>query len=203
MIERSRDRFLDAAAREFIEKGYESATIRSIAARAGTSLASLTRNWTGKRELYQEVFEHHVGAINRAQHDAFGRWESQPGAPLEDLIEALLSPVLSPRGISSDRVISHLVYSQALASPSPEVRELVMPLVAGVRDEMVRLLATCLPSPDKQRLFLAMTIINGAYVYAQQHSERLAQGIALDRDAIDWPTTASRIARMIADGLRG
>ena len=78
-----------------------------------------------------------------------------------------------------------------------------MPLVSGVRDEMVRLLSKCLPSPDKQRLFLAMTIINGAYVYAQQHGERLAQGIALDRDAIDWPATSSRIAAMIANGLRG
>lgn len=201
--ERSRDRFLDAAAREFIEKGYESATIRSIAARAGTSLASLTRNWTGKRELYQQVFEAHIGIVNRAQHRAFAAWEARPDAPLEELIEALLSPVLAPRGHSDEREISHLVYSQALASPSPEVRELVMPLVSGVRDEMVRLLSKCLPSPDKQRLFLAMTIINGAYVYAQQHGERLAQGIALDRDAIDWPATSSRIAAMIANGLRG
>lgn len=50
-----RNRILSSARREFYEKGYEGAVMRSIAAAAGTSLGNLYRYYKNKQELYAAV----------------------------------------------------------------------------------------------------------------------------------------------------
>jgi len=48
-----RKRILDAALREFDEKGYDSASMRSIAEGAGTSLGNLYRYFENKNDIYR------------------------------------------------------------------------------------------------------------------------------------------------------
>ena len=50
-----RNRILASARREFYEKGYDGAAMRSIAAAAGTSLGNLYRYYKNKQELYAAV----------------------------------------------------------------------------------------------------------------------------------------------------
>jgi AcrR family transcriptional regulator len=69
-----------AAARDlFTERGYHSATVRDITARAGVSTGSLFTSFTGKAGLLQEIVQARLeGLLNHAR-GALGRGESAEG----------------------------------------------------------------------------------------------------------------------------
>lgn len=198
----SKDRFIEAAAREFIDAGYDGCTIRAIAARAGTSIASLSRNWTGKRHLFEDVFGHHFGIINDAQNRNLDAVVSASEAPdMVEILHAFYRPVLSPALPGGGGPASHHVYCKALSDPSDEAREIIRPLVADVRTRMIAFTRQCLPGLSEQELFLAMTVINGTYVYPQIQGARLASVMGLEGSAIDWEAASLSLARMVAGGL--
>ncbi len=200
-IQNSRARFLDAAGAEFVDKGYDRCTIRAIAARAGTSIASLSRNWDGKRFLFQDVFDHHVGVINRAQHAAFDKLQLQDGTTLTDMITAFYEPVLGMRNEHSGTVSSHRIYCQALSDPSSEAKEIIRPLVADVRTRLIGIVRSYLPQLDEASIFLAMNVIHGTYIYPQLHGERLAGIMNIDPTSIDWRDAARTLAQMVTGGI--
>jgi len=197
----SRDRFLVAAAEEFIENGYDRCTIRAIAARAGTSAASFTRNWKDKRQLFAELFELHFEPINRAQHAAFDRLQLRDDTRLEDMIAGFYAPVLAQPANGTNKVESHRLYCQALSDPSSEAKELFRPQVADVRARLIGIVKSYLPHLDDQSLFLAMNVIHGTYLYAQVHGRRLAGIMDVRENAIDWHHAAKTLARMVVAGI--
>ncbi len=200
----SRDRFIEAAALEFIETGYERCTIRAIAARAGTSLASLTRNWSGKRHLFEDVFGLHFAAIEAAQNRNLDLLEQAGNPSLDELLYAFYRPVLAPLSTApgaASATASHRVYCKALSDPSDEAKAIVRPLVAQVRARMIGYARQFLPGSSEQDLFLAMTLVNGAYLYPQVHGTRLAAVLGLDEKSIDWDKAARGLATMVAAGI--
>ncbi|KPL68349.1 hypothetical protein SZ64_09590 [Erythrobacter sp. SG61-1L] len=197
----SKDRFIEAAASEFIEAGYDGCTIRAIAARAGTSIASLSRNWTGKRHLFEDVFGHHFGIINQAQLDNLDAVSQADAPALVDVLFAFYRPVLAPARQDGTAPASHHVYCKALSDPSEEAKEIVRPLVAEVRTRMIGFARQCLPGLAEQELFLAMTVINGTYVYPQIQGARLASVMGLKQADMDWDAAALSLAQMVSGGL--
>lgn len=197
----SRERFLAAAAEEFIAHGYDRCTIRAIAARAGTSAASFSRNWKDKRQLFAELFKIQFEPINMAQHAAFDRLQLREETTLTDMIAGFYRPVLAPLEDRAGNVERHRVYCQALADPSLEARELFRPLVADVRSRLINIVRSFLPHLDDQSLFLAMNVIHGTYLYPQLHGRRLAGNMGMDEAAIDWNGAAERLARMVVNGI--
>ncbi|MCB2065171.1 MAG: TetR family transcriptional regulator [Erythrobacter sp.] len=197
----SKDRFIEAAALEFIEKGYEGCTIRAIAGRAGTSIASLSRNWSGKQHLFEDVFALHFGVINAAQNRNLDLLE-QAGTPaLDELLHAFFRPVLAPLAQGGAGAASHQVYCKALADPSDEAKAIARPLVRHVRARMIGYARQFLPQLSEQELFLAMTVINGTYTYPQVHGARLATVMGIAEADIDWDKAARGLAMMVATGL--
>ena len=198
----SKDRFITAAAEQFVEAGYDGCTIRAIAGRAGTSIASLSRNWTGKRHLFEDVFGLHFTAVNQAQHQLLDA-AAEAGAPeLVDVLYALYRPVLAPLGSDGPLPASHQVYCKALSDPSEEARDIVRPLVADVRQRIIDMTRSLLPRLDEPELFMAMTIINGTYVYPQVHGARLAAVMGLSKADLDWDRGTRTLATMVAGGLQ-
>jgi AcrR family transcriptional regulator len=60
--EETRQRLLEAATEIFAELGYHKASIRAIALKAGTNLASIHYHFRDKAGLYRAVFEDHLRA---------------------------------------------------------------------------------------------------------------------------------------------
>ena len=74
----TRRRILDAAAREFIDKGYEGVTISQVARRARVSKQLVHHHFTGKEQLFAAV---HESRYRPATH-----WDEHVPARLTDLI---------------------------------------------------------------------------------------------------------------------
>lgn len=195
----SKQRFLEAADSQFIAHGYDRCTIRAIAAQAGTSLASLSRNWSSKRHLFAEVFARHFDPIHAAQNAAFDRIEEAGEVTVRAIVGAFFGAALT-REHGPART-SHRVYCMALLDPSEEARSITRPLVAPVRLRMIGLLRRALPELDEGRFFLAVTVVLGTYLYPQAYGERLAGVMGVDIASLDWEEAAEALAVMISSGL--
>ncbi|HTN60790.1 MAG TPA: TetR/AcrR family transcriptional regulator [Devosia sp.] len=200
----SRLRFLDATDRVFIREGYDGSTIRLITAEAHTSLARLNRHWTGKQHLFEEALARHFEPIHAAQAVRFDQVEQDgrahdPGA----VIEAFLSPALLGNIGQEEQRTSHLVYCRALTDPSPEISEIVGPLVQKTRARLIAMLREALPGLNEQMFFLAVATVLGAYVYPQIYGARLARAMGVDFQKIDWTSAGAMLATMLAEGLAG
>ncbi len=82
---RSRRSLVAAARRLFMERGYEAATVRDIAAAAGLSTGAVFASFADKADLFSEV----VRADAEAQVAAMRRAAAGEGAPAERLVELL------------------------------------------------------------------------------------------------------------------
>jgi AcrR family transcriptional regulator len=83
---RSRQRLLDAARRLFMERGYEAATVRDIAAAAGLSTGAVFASFSDKADLFRQVMD----VDGRAEVDAM-RAAAAGSGPVEAKLLALLS----------------------------------------------------------------------------------------------------------------
>lgn len=195
----SKQRFLEAADSQFIAHGYDRCTIRAIAAQAGTSLASLSRNWASKHDLFKEVFARHFDPIHAAQSAAFDRIEREGEFSVRAIVGAFFGAALA-REQGSSRT-SHRVYCMALLDPSDEARSVTRPLVDPVRRRLIALLRRALPALDEARFFLAVSVVLGTYLYPQAYGERLAAVMDYDVASLDWEQAADALAAMLSNGL--
>ena len=197
----SRDRFLTAADDQFIDSGFDRCTIRAIAARAGTSLASLSRNWSGKQELFTEVFRRHFDPIHAAQNASFDALEAQGNPSARAVIVGFFGSAMAGEG--ADRQKSHRIYSLALVDPSEEARVITRQLAEPVRQRLIALLRRCLPDLDERRFFLAMNVVLGVYIYPLARGVRLASVMDYDVAGFDWEAAAGTLADMVCRGIEG
>jgi AcrR family transcriptional regulator len=201
-FEASRLRFLEAADRVYVQAGYDGSTIRAITAEAKTSLARLNRHWSGKKDLFRDVFARHFQPIHAQQHARLDALQAQGREKdIGGILEALLSPGLSGnRGAAGGR-LSHLVYSRALVDPAPEAIELVMALTGEMQPRVIAMLRSALPDVPPDTFFLAMNMVMGAFIYPQVLGPRLAHRMDIDFACFDWSTAGSTIAGMLQAGL--
>lgn len=199
--ESSRERFLDAADQLFVREGYDGCTIRAISAAAGTSLAALSRHWTSKQQLFEEVFKRHFDPIHSAQNARFAVLEGHSEPPLRAILEAFFSPALAGNIGPVEQRTSHLVYCRALMDPSTDARAITRPLVRKTRERLIALLRRALPQLDETRFFLAVSTVLGAYIYPQVNGARLAEIMGIEFQAIDWTEAATIIPRFLEAGL--
>lgn len=195
----SRERFITAAGEIFLRHGYSRSTIRLITAEAGTSLAQLNRHWTGKQQLFEEVFARHFDPIHRAQAAALDEVEaSGRGADLRAILNAFLAPAMITA--STDRN-SHLIYSKALMDPAEEAKAIVRDLVMTIYPRMVSMLKAALPDAPPRTFFFVITTVMGAYVHSQVRGPQTAEAVGLDYDEIDWNQAGGIITDLLVKGL--
>jgi AcrR family transcriptional regulator len=81
-----KDELVDAAAAVIARKGYEAASVAEIAAEAGYTVGAVYSNFSGKRALFEAVFDRQID-----RQFAMASVLNQPGGDLGDLARALLN----------------------------------------------------------------------------------------------------------------
>ncbi|RST16494.1 TetR/AcrR family transcriptional regulator [Streptomyces sp. WAC05374] len=132
----TRRRLLRAASELFAERGYERATVRDIAARAGVNQALLFRHFGSKRALFGQV----------VSHDG---QEQLRGTPPERLVETVLTSMLAPHASDGDSAGSGRCLETLLRSVGSA--DEVSAAVTALGDDYARALAS-LSDADDSRL---------------------------------------------------
>ena len=146
--ESTRARLLEAAGEEFSSLGYEGATIRSIALRAGANLAAVNYHFGDKESLYEQVVIHaHRMLVPHEPHEeAVGM---PPREGLRVWIRSMLGQVL---GMQAQRGWQHELILREMMRPTRASAALVREVI-GPRFGCLRLMILAIrPDLDDRSL---------------------------------------------------
>ena len=125
--ESTKTRLLEAAGEEFSLLGYEGATIRSIAQRAGANVAAVNYHFGDKESLYEQVvlYAHRMVVPREPHQEAIGL---EPREGLRAWIRSMLGQIL---GMQDERGWCHELLMREMVMPTRAsdawVREIIGP----------------------------------------------------------------------------
>ena len=107
-------RLLIAASEVFAERGYESATVREIVARAGTNLNAINYHFRSKKELYAATWRYQL-ELAEARHPIRPdeSRSAEPREALREAVEDLIAWLLDPSSLVPQ------LYAIEMVNPSP------------------------------------------------------------------------------------
>jgi TetR/AcrR family transcriptional regulator, regulator of cefoperazone and chloramphenicol sensitivity len=167
-------RLLEAAGREFAEKGYEGATIRSICTRAGVNPAAVNYHFGDKDQLYvRSVLQaHRCGGTEMIPDEEFFRVE--PRDQLRRFIGFFLKNVLA---VHEDEVDwPRMLMLRELIRPTTASGTLVEEVIRPRFQRLLTILKAICPAAEEKRLHvIAFSIIGQLLHYrmARPITERL------------------------------
>jgi TetR/AcrR family transcriptional regulator, regulator of cefoperazone and chloramphenicol sensitivity len=178
----TRVRLLEAAGREFAEKGYECARVRGICDRAGANGAAVNYHFGDKERLYiAAVLEaHRCGFEVEGDEEALDP-SSPPAERLRGFIRHFLSRVLAVHEPDDWR---HLLMMREMLHPTAASDILIQEAIRPRFDALVGILREFCPAADERRMWaMAFSVIGQClhYKMARPITERLIgpEGMAL------------------------
>ncbi len=89
-------RLLDAAERLFCEKGFDGTSIRDITSEAKCNVAAVNYHFSGKENLYQEVFQRRMRSLREVRLAGIEKVMSENDVTLERLLSAFAMVFIEP-----------------------------------------------------------------------------------------------------------
>ncbi|MFN3231107.1 MAG: TetR/AcrR family transcriptional regulator [Alphaproteobacteria bacterium] len=172
----TKTRILEAAQTEFSAKGYEGASIRGIADRAGVQLAAVRYHLGSKDELFKAVFERHAEAVADrrarilADLEAAGR-----GDQIEDVIETIIGPVLAFRFDSKEGRAFAKLMANTVSNPDDRSRALTKSIFDPAAEALVDRIRAAVPGLSRRDAYWSFFLSVGAMAMACSNGERLSR----------------------------
>ena len=109
---------LAAAARLFVERGYDRATLREVAGEAGVSTGAVYAYFRTKEELLLEICRRQAGAQEAALREALGSFAAEDGG-FETSFRAALTPFLrlSDEEVRRREMVNLLFWYESVREP--------------------------------------------------------------------------------------
>jgi AcrR family transcriptional regulator len=93
----TKDRILNAAEELYAEYGFADTSMRELTRRAEVNLAAVNYHFGSKEGLFRALVERRFTPINAERLERLDALEAQGDPSLEDVLEALVSPILDLR----------------------------------------------------------------------------------------------------------
>lgn len=208
----TQQRILEAASQVFAERGFRGATLRAVAARAGTNLASAHYHFGSKEGLYMEVvsgFFRQLEAAHRARglspdDAALDRLsEDELRALLRSRIELLLETLLRPPGLHATLMV------RELCDPTDALPEIVRRFIAPFVHTLERILQRLAPGLPPDAVARCMQSVAGQVFFYRTHRPALLLLREMDAYPPDFVAQTARhitefslggLTRLAADG---
>lgn len=201
----AKQRLLEAAEALFAERGFDAVSVRDMTTAAKMNVAAVNYHFGSREGLLAAVIVRYVTPINEerlARLDAAERRWSGKTVPLEELLEALLRPLISQvrRSEMSERLFCCLIgrmFSRREGFP-PAVEE----QFKGVMERFMRAFAKALPDTPQEEWVWKLHFIIGSLLHTLSQAdlmERLTQG-ASGQPSLEQ--TFNRLMRFALAGLR-
>jgi AcrR family transcriptional regulator len=202
----SKRKLLDAAEQLFADKGFEAVSVRDITQLAKTNVAAVNYHFGSRESLLSLVMMRYMRPVTEeriARLEAIERKWSGKTAPLEEIIDALVRPLVGQvrKSELSERLfyklIGRIFTQQADGLPAPVEEQL-----RQVLERFMRAFGKALPTVDSGDLIWRMHFMVGGMIHLLTHQDMLHR---VTRGASGAPTMEATLARFIrysAVGLR-
>lgn len=193
----TRERILQAAAEVFAERGFESATLKEITARAEANIAAVNYYFRAKDELIRQVVSALLERVNAARDAALASYEARETKgdkpALAELIEALIRPMVEvSRNDPAGRSYVSLLMQ---ARFSPAAPDNLHPEADGLHERFIAALSRQLPQLSRQEIIWRYENARGAMIYTMAGMNPKIHHIVRLSDAGE----GSDVDRMIRD----
>jgi AcrR family transcriptional regulator len=204
MASATQEAILDAAEQVFATHGYEGATMREIAKKAGVNQALLHYHFETKDNLYERVVERRSSAINRYRNELLDALHADGAVPtLEQLLYVLYAPHAYMRGGSSNTVAAYTQMILAITIGSDERSQALMTkYFDGIARRFIDAFMGVQPELSRAEAVWAYLFALGvrAQVHARNNrAARLSDGLC---DNTDLEEVVELVVPFVAAGIR-
>lgn len=204
MASATQEAILDAAEQVFATHGYEGATMREIAKKAGVNQALLHYHFETKDNLYERVVERRSSAINRYRNELLDGLHEDGAVPtLEQLLYVLYAPHAYMRGGSSNTVAAYTQMILAITIGSDERSQALMTkYFDGIARRFIDAFMGVQPELSRAEAVWAYLFALGvrAQVHARNNrAARLSDGLC---DNTDLEEVVELVVPFVAAGIR-
>jgi AcrR family transcriptional regulator len=202
----SRARLLDAAEGLFAERGYDTSSIRDIAARSGDTIGTLSYHFKSKDQLLAEVVSRRFDAMAESRREMYRALQTSTGGSLAlvDVVRCILLPFLdrAMRGGPEWRNYTALL-GRMLHTGNREQFERFMTLSEPTARELINWLRLAAPGAALKDVGYGYQFIIGCMIDACAEVERdrvcrLTDGASRFDDA---DAVATRLVRFCTAGF--
>lgn len=202
------DRLLDSAEHIFAEKGYDAATTREIAARAGDTLGTLSYHFKSKETLLAEVLTRRFEEMNeqrRAMYRDFIAKRNGGTPTLDEAITAIVLPMMR-LALTSDEgwrnyigLICRLMYIT-----TEDQGKFIPKLLDPIGIELIGWLKDACPPSTHVNLAYSYQFIIGCMLdsVVQAKNDRLKRISGGTASATDFPAVSERLIPFVIGGTK-
>lgn len=202
----SKRKLLDAAEQLFAEKGFEAVSVRDITQLAKANVAAVNYHFGSRESLLTMVMMRYMTPVNEervARLDALERKWSGKSLPLEEIIDALVRPLVGQvrKSELSERLFYKLMgrtFAQQGDGLPPQIEEQLRNVVL----RFTRAFAKALPAVNPDDLVWRFHFMVGGMIHLLAHQDILQR---LTNGASGTPPMESIVSRFIrfsAAGMR-
>jgi AcrR family transcriptional regulator len=205
-LNETRTRILDAAEEQFMQHGFEGASMRMLTARAEVNLAAINYHFGSKDALIEAVFRRRLDAMNaeriaeldQLEKDAAGK-ALTPDAIIRAFIGASLRMIEDARGGGRNFI---RLLGRAYTEPAKPIRQLIGQMYAPAMERFKAAFSKALPELPKDELVWRMHFMFGtlAYTLAATDTVQLIAG-AKPEDRYDARVLQGRLTAFMSAGL--
>lgn len=202
--ESTRDRILRAAESVFGKLGFEGATARKIAARAGVPVALINYHFGSKEGLYREIFAQRSPAIydQRLVGLQLARTEPDWEKRVEMVVKALIVPMFALRRKEANGAEFGRILARELTDPSSEGRGIFRETFDPIARMMIDAISELFPDWTRAEVNWAYQTMLGAMMVVMMDNGRIARLSDGAADAEDHETAALHIVAILTAGLK-
>ena len=190
-------KLLEAAEQLFAEKGFEAVSVRDITQLAKANVAAVNYHFGSRENLLTMVMTRYMTPVNEERSARLGALErkwSGKAAPLEEIVEALVRPVVGQvrKSELSERLFYKLMgrtFAQQGDGLPPQIEE----QLRNVEQRFTRAFAKALPAVNPDDLAWRIHFMVGGMIHLLTHG-------AASTPPMD--SIVSRFIRFSAAGLR-
>jgi len=180
----TRERLLEAAGRQFAERGFRGSTVAGICRKAGANIAAVNYYFGGKEALYQEAWRYaHLRMVKAFPPDGGVAADAPPEQRLRGRIRAMLQRVVSDDGLE------FRIMGLEMAQPTGLLARVIQDTLRPLREAMGGIVGELLGGQaDERAKRLCVAAVIGPCMHLM-HRQRMAAhegaGLRLEADRLD------------------
>ena len=162
----TKERILGAAESLFATHGFAGASLRQVTAAAKVNLAAVNYHFGSKDKLIEEVFRRRLDELNTRRLGALAKVAGEPGATLEAVLDAYISPALDLSRNGGGGAAFVRVLARAYAEHNETLRRFLSENYGHVLRQFATEFSRLLPDMTREELYWRLDIVTGALTYA-------------------------------------
>lgn len=199
-------RILDIAEKVFANEGFDSASIRSIAAGAGVNLPTIYYYFDSKLGLIQAVLDRRVRPLGLEHLALLQQFADEAGGqpvPVEKILEAMLLPPLRIAASSSTaHAVAMRLIGRIMSESNPELQDLLMGRHREIKKIFLEAFARSLPELPLPALQWRCVFAWGVLGSIMIGSRQIGKDTAGACNPLDTSAVLAQTIHFLASGFR-